>query len=232
MIDVLAQEELEVSRTAAEMLEWVNTAHARFTASRELKEAFREGKLLAKELMEESFPIALFANKYFSASEDVAISQIIGNQKHDAIVNDRRAEPSKVEFIEVTVSDSTYEDSLRMEILNRDGNVAATGPVQVEGSRRNRKVLEATSVAVKVENTRSEHLSRILAAIEKKCKNTYPDGTALVVRVDDALAFKNDEDCAVLDDLAKSTLVPMISDREFVALALVGIRGFYLAYEL
>jgi len=232
MSAIITKEELEAPRTTNEILDWVRAAHDRFRATKELRAAARDGKFFAKELAEESFPIALFAHRFFNASDDVLITQVIGSQKYDAVVDDRREEPSGVKFIEATVSDWSYEESLRMELLNKDGHVAGYGQVRAEGARGNRKVLEADSIVLNHEDVREQHLAGVIAAVTRKSKNEYHDGTALVVRIDDALPFRDEEDISVLDDVATSNLVPVISGREFRVLALVGTIGAYLSYEL
>ena len=113
--------ELERPRTATEMLAWVNAAAERFNATTETKAAARLGRLGAKELWGEARPIALFAYRYFDASPQVTITHVIGNQNYDATVDDRREYPARVKYIEVTLSDQNYEESLRTELLNATG---------------------------------------------------------------------------------------------------------------
>lgn len=123
---MLTKDELETPRTAAEMLAWVYSAHERFRATKELRAAAREGKFFAKELIHEALPIALFAHRYYGASHDVIITHVIGNQKYDAVVDDRRGAPSPVRHIEATVSDWSYMEALRMELLSREGHAPVT----------------------------------------------------------------------------------------------------------
>jgi hypothetical protein len=59
-VPVITQQELETPRSAAEMLAWVDAAHARFNA-KELKAEARAGKHFANELVLEARPMALFA---------------------------------------------------------------------------------------------------------------------------------------------------------------------------
>jgi hypothetical protein len=72
---------------------------------------------------------------YFGASADVVISHVTGNQQFDATVDDRRAHPGAVKFIEATVSDWSSIESLRMELLTRDGHTPGYGAVQAKGAR-------------------------------------------------------------------------------------------------
>lgn len=229
---ILTKEELATPRTAAEILEWVYAAHSRFTATKEMRSAAREGKFYAKELISEALPIALFANRYFAASAEVSIMHVIGNQQHDAVVDDRRGSPGKVKFIEATVSDWSYVESLRMELLSRDKYAPAYGKVEAEGAKGRRTKLIAQFEALDHDTIREQHIAGVIAAVKKKAGNKYPDGTALVVRVDDALPFREDADVAELDRVAKEVLVPMLAQREFRVLALEGSRALHLVYDI
>lgn len=229
---ILTKEELETPRTAAEILDWVYSAHSRFAASKELRQSAREGKFFAKELTNEALPIALFASRYFSASTEVRIAHVIGNQQHDAVVEDRRKSPGAIKFIEATVSDWSYVESLRMELLTRDGHAPGYGKVEAEGAKGRRTKLVAELEALDHHMLREQHIAGVIAAIKKKADNRYPDGTALVVRVDDAVPFREDADVAELDRVARETLIPMLAKREFRVLALEGSRAVHLVYEI
>lgn len=223
---MLTHRELETPRTAAEILDWVYSAHERFTATKDLRTAAREGKFFAKKLIQEALPIALFANRYYGASRDVTITHIIGNQNYDAVVEDRRATPASVKYIEATVSDWSYVESLRMELLSRDGHAPAKGP------KGRRTELAAKLEALDHDDIREQHIAGVITALTNKAKNKYPAGTALVVRIDDAVPFRDASDVAELDRIAREILLPMVSGREFRVLALEGSRAVHLPYDL
>src|SRR6266853_505601 len=143
---VLSQQELETPRSAADMLAWVNEAHGRFN-TKKLKAEAREGKHFAGELVHEARPMALFAHRYYGASTQVTITHVIGNQNHDGIVEDKRGCPEPILYLEVTTTLKTYEDSLRMELLTKQGHVAAYGPVIAEGHRHKRVSITAEGMA-------------------------------------------------------------------------------------
>src|SRR5919108_4173948 len=115
---VLTQQELETPRPAADMLAWVDSAHARFN-TRQLRAEARAGKHFANQLVLEARPMALFAGRYYGASPQVTITHIIGNQNYDGVIVDRRPHPDTLRYLEVTTTLKTYEDSLRMEQLSR-----------------------------------------------------------------------------------------------------------------
>jgi hypothetical protein len=227
----LTQTELETPRTAAELLPWVWSAIQRFN-TKELKPEYLKGSDLSDALRDELLPIALFADRYFGKSADVTIRYVYGDQPHDAVVEDRREQPGPVKFIEATLADHNYDMSLRLELLARDGSVPLFGPVVVKGSRRHRTELRAEAEAVDHEDVISNHLTRVQAAVEKKAKKKYPDGTALVVRVADAEGFRLEEDREDLADFVQQRVLPLLRNREFCVLAIVGSTGLYQAYNL
>jgi len=229
---MLTREELETPRTAADMLQWVYSANERFRATKELRAAAREGKQFAKELVHEALPMALFAERYFRGSSEVTITHALGNQAYDGLVVDNRNPPGPVKYIEVTVSDWSYVEALRAELLNRDGHAPAYGRVSAKGRRGNRTELVAEGGALRHEDICEQHIAGVIAAVKKKSANTYPDGTALVVRVDDAVPFRDQADAAELDRVARAVLVPLVQGREFRVLGLEDALGLHFAYEI
>jgi hypothetical protein len=169
---LLTGEELATPRSAAEMLGWVNEAHSRFN-TKELRAEAREGKHFASELVLEARPMALFANRYFNASSQVIITHVLGNQNHDGVVEDKRPRPDSIRYLEVTTTLKTYEDSLRMELLNKQGHVAAYGTVTAEGSRHNRVSIKAEGLAREHKAIRADHLKLVQDVVERKVKKKY-----------------------------------------------------------
>src|SRR4029077_17918809 len=92
-LPIIAQQELEQPRTAADMLPWVRQAAARFN-TKQLRAEGREGKHFARELLDEALPIALFCDRFYAASANVLIRHVLGNQNYDATVIDSRLSPS------------------------------------------------------------------------------------------------------------------------------------------
>jgi hypothetical protein len=228
---VLTQEELSIPRSAAEMLTWVGSAHARFN-TRELKAEARQGKHFANELVLEARPMALFAHRHYGASAQVVITHVLGNQNYDGVVEDKRSSPDSIRYIEVPTTLKTYEDSLRMEILSKQGHVAAYGPVTAEGPRHNRISIRADGMAREHTAIRADHLKRVEDAIERKAKKKYEPNTVLIVAVDDSGPFRECEDMKILDRLAKETLVPKLKGTNFTLLVLEGSNGLHLCYSI
>jgi hypothetical protein len=228
---VLTQQELETPRSSANMLVWVDEAHARFN-TKELRAQARAGRHFANELIHEARPMALFAHRYFGASQQVTITHVIGNQNHDGLVDDQRERPDSIRYLEVTTTLKTYQDSLRMELLSKRGHVAAYGPVSAEGPRHRRVSITAEGMAREHQAIRADHLQLVEAVVGRKATKKYESGTVLIVAVDDSVPFSQTEDVAALDKLAKQTLVPMLRGSSFSLLALEGSNGLHLVYTI
>jgi hypothetical protein len=231
MTPILTQQELETPRSAAEMLAWVEAAHARFN-TKSLRVAARSGKHFADVLVLEARPMALFAYRYYRASSQVIVRHVIGDQNYDGIVEDNRGTPGCIRYIEVTTTLKTYEDSLRMELLNKQGHVAAYGPVKAQGPRHNRISISAEGIAREHSSIRADHLSLVHNAVDRKSKKEYNAQTALVVAVDDSVAFSKPDDVRALDDLANTRLLPLLTGSNFCLLALEGSVGLNLVYPI
>ena len=229
---VLTKEELSVPRSAADMLPWALAAHSRFTATPALRAMARDGRGFAKQLAQEALPMARFAYRYFNASSDVLITHVLGNQTYDGVVEDKRSPIGTVRFIEVT--DSTWDETeaLRMELLSRDGYAPGYGKVHAQGRKGRRTRLEGETEMRDVNAHPVQHLDRVREVVCAKASRKYPDGTALVVHVDDAIRFRDSPAVAALESLALMELVPFLSGREFRVLVLEGSNGLYRAYTL
>ena len=232
-VELVTREEIETPRTAAEIRRWIDGALERFQdRPREIRNAARAGKLLWKELTQEALPIALFAARYLAASSAVSIRHVLGSQQYDAEVDDKRTPPSRVRFIEVTHSAFDGDDARRMELLSSQGHAPSYGPVIAEGPKGRRTRLEAQLEAYDHLDLRAEHIERASQAVARKARKKYPDGTALVVMVDDSGPFSKEDDRAELARVAMGEFAPLVFQREFCVLAFVGTRELFIAVEL
>lgn len=118
-----------------------------------------------------------------------------------------------------------------MELLNKDGHVAAFGPVTAEGPRHRRIAVHAPGVARKHEDIRADGLKLVQEVVERKAGKRYEPNTALIVAIDDSVAFSEEDDIAALELLTNETLVPMLRKASFCLLALEG-NGVHLCYPI
>jgi hypothetical protein len=138
---------------------------------------------------------------------------------------------ASIKYLEVTTTLRTY-DSLRMEILNKQGHVAAYGPVVAEGPRRNRTLIRADGMAREHKTIRAEHIKRIQNVVDQKAKKHYNKDTALIVAVDDPVPFSGEDDVHALARLAKEDLIPSLRSTNFSLLALEGSQGVHLCFPI
>ena len=191
---------LEQPHTARDYLPWVRTLIAQTKAVD--PDGLRKIRLrvgLAKELMQEAFPIGLFASRYFGASPHVQIALKVGSQGYDATVQDRRAESSGIEYIEVTIANEGEIDYLRMLQLHEKGQVSGLGRVTKTGTKKTGLLVHIEPKAVSQAQVLEKERRFIAQAIERKLTKTYPVGTALVIAFDDTMSFDRPDNIANLE---------------------------------
>ena len=155
---------------------------------------FRKG--LAKPLVKEALPLGIFASHHFG-SDDVTIALVLGNQNHDATVEDYRAQKAPFSFIEVTQAHEG-DEYLRMLALEREGHVSLLGPVNKCGTKATGIRVEIEGVALRHSTVLQRELDRVEEAILRKTGKPYPPDTALLVVFDDYISIKDESDLEAL----------------------------------
>jgi hypothetical protein len=130
----------------------------------------------------------------------------VGNHNYDGRIENKREKPEGYCYFEVTTTLLIYDMSQRMGLLNRDVDVSLFGPITAEGPIRSRSRLFATAESRERESIRREHLDRVQQAIEAKASKQYESKTVLVVAIDDAVGFPEENDVDALDKLSRETL--------------------------
>lgn len=166
---------------------------------------FRKG--LAKPLVEEALPLGIFASHHFGNSDDVTIALVLGNQNHDALIEDHREHKAPFSFVEVTQAHEGENEHLRMLALEREGHVSLLGPVQKSGTKATGIHVEVEDVAVRHYTVLQRELDLIEAAIRRKAGKPCPPDTALLVVFDDYISIKKESDRAAL----RSRIQPLLS---------------------
>jgi hypothetical protein len=100
------------------------------------------------------------------------------------------------------------------------------------GPKHNRTAITARSIALEHSEIRDEHLQRVQTAVSKKASKHYEPNTALVVAIDDYVPFESDADGAVLDSLARSVLLPLLSATNIRLLALEGSKQTHRVFRV
>ncbi len=219
---------LEESHTASEYMQWVQSLVAQVKAEHDGLRRIRLRKGLANQLMNEAFPIGLWAFRYFGGSEHVSINLKIGSQTFDAIVSDGRNQGSSVKYVEVTMAYEGEDDFLRMCELHEKGEVSGLGPVTRSGTKRTRKTIDVAMEAVSQAEVLRRERDRVGQAIVRKLGKPYPPNTVLLIGFDDTMAFDRQENIENLETTISEHLPKL---KEFHSIAIVGLqKGLFICW--
>ena len=214
-------------RTAPEFVKWVRE---RFNVLARTPEGegtiqLREPRA-AKLFMEEVYPLHRLIQHRFPTCHDVFVLPEFGTCKnYDAVI--LNGFPSLPEAkIEITVA-TDEEDYQRMVILQRDGQVAATGPIVRKRTKGKRIEIKAPMKAVSYGSVFGRIKRLIRMVLVKKCckKNRYGTDTILLIAFYDDPRFC-ERHVEKLRDFVNSLLVS--TRMAFRGVFLVSYSGRYL----
>lgn len=227
---ILTPDLLEEAHTAAEYLQWVKTLISRVKKEPDGLQQLRLRMGLAKELINEAFPIGLLASTYFGSSDEVSIRLKIGSQSYDAIVSDSRNTSLPVEYIEVTLASDGEDDYLRMRVLHESGEVSGLGPVSKIGTRRTGLSIEVNCEMASQTEVLHRESNRVARAIARKLNKAYPPNTLLLIGFDDAMAFDRPDNIENLEATV-ATYFPQL--KAFHSVAIVGVQqDLFLSWDM
>lgn len=177
-------DEIEIPRTPAVLYQWCKDRIDEIAAGSDGAHLLRMRRGLCKELVEEVFPIAIWANGTSHLSEDALVTPKVGSQSYDATVVDSNVEPS-LYYLEVTQAHMGQSEHFRMLHLEREGwSPGPLSEVRRIGTRN-----KGTIMPGRILNSMSGNIQKteelILDAIEKKLGKDYPPFTRLLVAFDD-----------------------------------------------
>ena len=195
--------------------------NSELSSTTETKRYARSGAALPKKFYDEIYPLALFVNREFSKIPDAVVIPNLSNDNCDATVcfNGRNSKT----FIEITQAKDGYDESLRMEVLSRDGAVSLTSPITKVSGRRgtSKRVVEIPlqHIAKDRRETVDKNLSLVETAVRAKANRQYGKQFTLLVVVDDYWPFYDPGDLS--------------EDLDFERLVVFGLSGDLLfSYRL
>ena len=190
-IPYVTEEELRRERTPFELLSWVEDKLASFNDDGVRALRLRIG--LMKPLVEEVYPMAVYACKKYGNTDLVKIRPAIGSQNYDAIVTDNSRSPASVSYLEVTQAHEGEERHLRNVYLNEHGFVPGHGPIKKAGTKKRGMSISADFKAESVPEMASRELGKVLSAVKRKERKEYPPDTSLIVWFDDVYTDRHHE---------------------------------------
>ena len=224
-------EELTKKRTPSELWSWFKQKNDQIcNSSDEGRKALRLHEGLNKQLMEEIYPLAIWAERKFGNTNQVLVQPVIGNQDHDAVVTDLRIDPASKSYVEITQSHEGENEYLRSLVLHNEGLVSRYGKVNKKGTKKTGLKVSVEPGGAYVEEAAKDDLERILAAAERKKGKDYPANTSLIIFFDDSLHFPRVVDDAHLDDFVSRNILNL--DLRFSTFYLVGENHVFREYSL
>jgi hypothetical protein len=228
---ILDPTDMAQARTPDDLHAWVLRKCKELSASPEVKTYARSGAKLPKKFYDEIFPLATFAIREYGGRTDVLIKPNLSSDGFDAEVMFEEPQ-ARTLYVETTFAKDGYDESLRMEVLEKDGHVFLTGPVFKSGRRGapDRTVTVAPEAACRSEQLAS-YLNLIEARVEAKAKARYGKDHVLLVAVDDYLPLAQDYDWPRVDERAREWIQRFNLD--FGRVVFVGVAGrLALSYSL
>jgi len=188
----------------------------------------REG--LAKQLIEEVYPLAIFGCRKFGNTDQILMQPIIGNQSYDAVVTDLRSKPASQNYVEITQSHEGEGDYLRRLVLQKKGIVFMHGPVIKTGTKKTGRQVSIPVKVVSPNEVARNKLGKIVDAAKRKAAKDYPINTSLIIVFDDDWFFQRAIDDVNLDTFVKKYILKL--DLRFSTLYLVGWQNVFREFSL
>jgi len=228
---ILDSSEMSAARSVSDFVPWVKRKAEELGASPEAKIFARSGAHLSKKFYDELFPLMLFVEHEFTTVPNALVTPNLGNDNFDATVS--FGDGADILYIEITRAKDGHDESMRDEVLTRDGSVCLTGPIRKVEGRRGApdRIVEVEEGAISHGLLLRKNLSLVEAAVRAKANRVYGKRHLLLLVVDDYLPFRMESDHRALDTLIKSTLLSL--DLDFMRLVILGINGkLILPYQL
>jgi len=222
-------EELTKKRTPSELMSWVEQKMGQIESTDEGERALTLHEGLAKQLMEEVYPLAIFGWRKFGNTDQVLMQPIIDDQPYDAILTDLRSKPASQSYVEITQAHEGENDYLRRLVFQRQGNVFMPSRVIKTGTKKTGLRVSVSPNANSGEVAPSE-LERIYLAAERKAAKDYPVNTSLIIIFKDDRFFQRAIDDAKLDAFVKKCILKL--DLRFSTLYLVGWQNVFREFSL
>lgn len=222
-------EELTKKRTPSELLRWVECKADQIESTDEGERDLRLHEGLAKQLMEEVYPLAIFGSRKYGNTDQIFLQPIIGNQSYDAIVTDLRDKPASQSYVEITQSHEGESDYLRRRVLQEKGFIFMPGDVTKTGTKKT-GLQVSMKLNVNSGDVWKDELNRIIDAAKRKAGKDYPINTSLIIVFHDDHFFKRHIDDSILDNFITEYILKL--DLRFSTLYLVGWQSVFREFSL
>ena len=229
--EIITKDEITTERTPRELINWVESKIDTVASTDSGEKTIRLRQGLAKHLVEEVYPLAIFAFKKYGETNLVHIKPVIGNQNYDAILTDKSYSPALISYVEVTQAHEGETEYLRALHLQKYSYVPGTGTVQKEGTKKTGLRVSVQAEAESLDTLAESELQKIVNAIGRKEGKSYPANTCLVVKFDDGYMFRRATNNTKIDRFMHDKIGGL--DLYFNEVFLVGkFKEIFRQYEL
>jgi hypothetical protein len=225
---VLTSAILEEVHSARAYLPWVKGLIEMLKQQPDGVEHIRLQRGLAKELLNEAFPLGIFASRYFANSDEVQIGLRVGNQPFDATIEDKRTGGTSLAYAEVTMAHEGEIEYLRMRHLHEKGSSHRFGKVIKSGTKKTGLNVTIEPEAVSQSAVLAQERALLSQALERKMGKPYQDNTVLIVGFDDIMAHDRADNIANLESTLETHLGGL---KAFHSVAVVGLLNNLFIYR-
>lgn len=185
--EFLGTEDCEVTRTAEELIAWIESIEARIDALPVPKTYEWMEKELPKHYFEEIRPLGHLAHHKYRCKPSIYLRPKIGNQPYDAEIIDSSSGHENIARVEIVNSHLDHDHALRMEYGVQHGAVFMTGP---PAKRVGTRASGGQICVIPGCEEHQEYLDNLLATtwtrVANKLGKPYPADTILAVVFDDS----------------------------------------------
>lgn len=185
--DFVTKEELMVGRTPQELVEWFNRKIQEITQQEDGKSAIQMREGYCKQLMEEIYPLSIFAFWQFSNRNDVTLQPVIGSQNYDVLITDRAFVPPHESKLEITLA--LGDEYLKRFMIEKEGWSPISGCIERTGTKNTGIHLTPHLSVRDLEDYLDNQIYLIGQALEGKLQKEYEINTSLLIIFEDATAF-------------------------------------------
>jgi hypothetical protein len=223
-------DELTKNRTPSELLSWVERKLDQIESTEEGERFLRLHEGLAKQLMEEAYPLAIFGYRKYGNTDQILMRSVIGSQSYDAVIIDLSSKPASQSYIEITQSHEGESDYLRRRVLQKQGIVFMHSPVTKTGTKKTGRQVSIPAKAVTPDEVAEKELGKIVDAAKRKAAKDYPANTSLVIVFDDDWFFRRAVNDIKLDHFIERYVLKL--DLRFSTFHLVGWKNVLREFSL
>ncbi len=226
----ISVDELTKKRTPLQLLDWVKQEVERLELTEEGHRELLLHEGLAKQLMEEVYPLAKFGTHKYDKTDQILIQLIRGSQNYDAVITDLRIEPPIQSYVEITQAHEGENQHLRSLVLYKNVIVPMLSPVIKKGTKKKGMQITTPNLATDVEQNVIDEQWRIIEAAKRKAGKDYPFDTSLLIIFNDGLHFQNVVNDIELDAFTVEHVLNL--DLRFSTLYLMGWYNVFREFSL